>query len=372
MFRLRRLAIVVGAALASASAASEVPAAIDFTDLGFASSAALDIGPDGRILGVRSDADGFRVVLWQDGHALSVLNSNPLSSAWRARLAPDQGVALTGTLGGESLERALLITGGGDIVPLGDPGSRAFAPTSAHGAVGSVLMDAGAAGAIFTLGESAHILPLPDASESAGLDINATGTILALTRDAWGTPSTWLIDGQRRSSLIADGVEPSALSDAGAIVGTRSDTNTPVLITPERSILDLPMVPGALGATPNDINNHAVVVGDAIIFDEFFLPTTRAWAWTASHGVIDLTALAPEGWTLLTADGINDAGQIVGRAEYQGFTTAYRLTLVPAPSASFLLALAILGIGRSQRITCRTRTRPGRSCRRAVRPSRVA
>lgn len=349
MFRLHRLAIVVGAALAGASGALGSPVIVDFADLGFASSAALDIGPDGRILGIRSDADGFRVVLWRDGHALSVLNSDPLSSAWRVRLAPDQGVTLTGTLAGESLERALLITGNGDIVPLGDPGSRAFAPTSDLGAVGSVLTDTGLIGARFALGEPPDILPLPDAIESAGLDINAPGSILALTRDALGTPSAWLIDGQRGSSLIADGVEPSALSDSGAIVGTRSDTNTAVLITPERSIIDLPMISGAFGASPNDISNHAVIVGDALIFDEFFLPTTRAWAWTASHGVIDLTALAPEGWTLLTADGINDAGQIVGRAEYQGIATGYRLTLVPTPSASSIVLLSLLGLNRRGR-----------------------
>ena len=374
MSALRRIALTATLALAGAPAAIGSPLIVDFADLGFASSAALDIGPDGRVVGIRSDLDGFRAVLWQNGHALSVLNSTPLASAWRARLAPNNSVTLTGTLAGESLERALLITSGGEIVPLGAPGSRALAPTSQPGAVGAVLTDTGLVGARLALGEPPDILPLPDAHDSSAIDINGLGSILAVSRDALGTPSTWLIEAQRTASLIADAVEPAALNDHAAIVGTRSDTNSPILITPDRSIVEIPLLPGALGATPNDINNHSVIVGDALVFDEFFLPTTRAWAWTESHGVIDLTTLAPDGWTLLTADSINDAGQIVGRAEYQGITTGYRLTLIPAPSTLALIPLSLLATGHRKRspLTSRTRTRPGPSCRRAARPSRVA
>ncbi|MDX2036309.1 MAG: hypothetical protein SFX72_06630 [Isosphaeraceae bacterium] len=54
------------------------------------------------------------------------------------------------------------------------------------------------------------------------------------------------------------------------------------------------------------------------------------------NDLIDQTA----GWRLLSAEGINDAGQIVGFGTFAGQTRAFVLTAVPEPSN---LVLSISG-----------------------------
>ncbi len=318
----------------------EVGGSTDLIDLGFAPSSTLDIDSSGRIVGVRSDADGFRVVLWQDGLAVPI-HADPLASAWRPRLSVSGAITLTGTLPGESLEQALLLHSS-EIIPLAPPGSRALAPMGA-GAVGTITLSRSTIAAVFSPDHSPTPIPLTDHSitESAAIDANNSGDILITSRNSVGETSAWIVDHEGIAAEIAAGIEPDAINDQRDIVARRVDTNSPVLITPSPTILDLPTLPGSFGSTPNDISNTGIIVGDALVFDDFFLPTTRAWAWSDATGLLDLTTLAPEGWTLLTADALNDHGQIVGRAEHHGVITGYRLTLVPAPATLALAPLTI-------------------------------
>lgn len=344
---LARLALAATAALATAQISRAAIAYL--TDLGFTPSSTLDIGADSRIVGVRSDADGFRVVLWQN-NTTSILHTDPLDAAWRPRLSISHRVTLTGTLPSESLERALLLHANG-VIPLGDPGSRALAPLGVHGAVGRITPVRGTTAAIFSPDQPPTPISLPDPNitEAQAIDANSFGDILISSRDAGNNPTTWLFDADGSATRIADGVEPAAMNDGGEIIARRIDTDTPVLITSTRSMFDLPTLAGSFGSTPNDISNTGIIVGDALVFDDFFLPTTRAWAWSEATGLLDLTALAPEGWTLLTADALNDQGQIVGRAEHHGVITGYRLTLVPTPATLALAPIAWFTSSRTRR-----------------------
>jgi hypothetical protein len=61
--------------------------------------------------------------------------------------------------------------------------------------------------------------------------------------------------------------------------------------------------------------------------------------YTASDGMLDLNSLV-SGWVIETANGINNAGQIVGLASRNGESHAVLLTPVPEPSTFALLMLA--------------------------------
>ncbi len=92
----------------------------------------------------------------------------------------------------------------------------------------------------------------------------------------------------------------------------------------------------------NDINNNGVVVGNS---DGF------AFIWDETNGMRNLNDLisAGSGWTLTSANGINDAGQIVGTASYEGQIYGFLLdysptSAVPEPLTCILLALSSIAI----------------------------
>src|SRR5437762_1541669 len=63
--------------------------------------------------------------------------------------------------------------------------------------------------------------------------------------------------------------------------------------------------------------------------------STRAFIWTESEGMLDLNNLlgaSGTGWTLDTPQGINNAGQILTSAWFNGQYRAALLTPVPEPS----------------------------------------
>jgi hypothetical protein len=71
---------------------------------------------------------------------------------------------------------------------------------------------------------------------------------------------------------------------------------------------------GDVTVSANAINDHGVIVGNP------------AFRYQGSS-VIDLNSLvAGSGWTLLTATGINNSGQIVGQGIINGTRRGYLLT----------------------------------------------
>ena len=90
---------------------------------------------------------------------------------------------------------------------------------------------------------------------------------------------------------------------------------------------DLGRFPGSIATGPpccHTINNYGVIVGisiDATTYNE------RAIIWQGKTAV-DINTLIPQnsGWYLECAQGINDAGEIVGFGTINGSTHAFRLT----------------------------------------------
>jgi len=99
---------------------------------------------------------------------------------------------------------------------------------------------------------------------------------------------------------------------------------------------------GTLGGDTSratDVNNLGQVVGASEDADG----NQVAFFWSEETGMIDLMELLKDdvtGWTsLFVADGINDAGQIVGTGIYEGETRGFVLT-IPGPGGLVLLVIA--------------------------------
>lgn len=114
------------------------------------------------------------------------------------------------------------------------------------------------------------------------------------------------------------------INDAGTIVGFANDGNGPwnaAIFTLDRNnpVVSLGTLPELENSEAYDINESGVIVGAA--WDDDFLLEPRAWVYLDGE-MHDLNDFLPPGqteWaTLLSAEGVNDGGAIVG----YGVTTA--------------------------------------------------
>lgn len=104
-----------------------------------------------------------------------------------------------------------------------------------------------------------------------------------------------------------------------------------------------------------DINNQNVAVGIYYGLGTRPLLWSEALLGSEPAGLVDLNTLLPENsdWTLISASGINDSGQITGWGFLDGEPLAYRLDPVPEPSTWALFGLGgfvFLGVRRFARI----------------------
>ncbi|NIR03362.1 MAG: PEP-CTERM sorting domain-containing protein, partial [Gemmatimonadales bacterium] len=93
-----------------------------------------------------------------------------------------------------------------------------------------------------------------------------------------------------------------------------------------------------------DINDSGQVVGWSKLSDTNF----RALLWDADGGMSDLNDLldgSATGWTLASAEGINNLGQIAGVGFHDGQVRAFLLTPVPEPSSALAVLYGLGGLG---------------------------
>ncbi|HLY17862.1 MAG TPA: hypothetical protein VKR61_11605 [Bryobacteraceae bacterium] len=124
----------------------------------------------------------------------------------------------------------------------------------------------------------------------------------------------------------------TSINDRGDVVGwacVGPDTNPATCIehaflwTRETGMQDLGLYPGSIANGPpccHTINNRGQVVGTAI--DANFNETALVWQGKVP---VDLNTLIPpnSGWRLECAQGVNDAGEIVGFGTMNGSTHAF-------------------------------------------------
>jgi probable HAF family extracellular repeat protein len=148
-----------------------------------------------------------------------------------------------------------------------------------------------------------------------------------------------------------------------SVVGTVSPTSSTAMyrgfLWDNGVMNELPILstqPTFIHSEARDINDAGLAVGYVSRF--FNAPSFGGAAvlWRGGQ-IFDLNALISpgSGWNLLSAEGINDAGDIVGFGTFQGQTRAFLLTAVPEPSSWALLAVGGVAILLGRRVTGRFR-----------------
>lgn len=322
--------------------------------LGKASPAFLGLGPTDLVAGAWLIPGGgpTRAFLWDDGDFIALPSFEPGGDCQaRAVNAKGQVVGTAHrTFGGFSFSEACLWEGERliDLGPFDGAGSSAAAINDAGQVVGFFWLRSemaslreGALGRAmlgfrWEKGHRTRLQPLAGGHGSAANGINSRGETVGWSGTADGGTHAvrWVGDDAQDLGSLPDQAnsQAMAINDRGQVVGTavgagevrREETVLPnggkqVRISPvpgkaahavlweNGKITDLGCLDGH-GTTPHAINTKGQVVGEAGILEG----KPRAFLWENGK-LVDLNTLIPaeSGWTVYSAHGINDSGQII-------------------------------------------------------------
>lgn len=338
--------------------------AYTFADLGLLRSgddfsSANDINAAGEVVGVSGSLTIERAILWQRG---ATIDLGPLPGGFTSMA---QGINNRGQIvGGARLESTddlrvfhAAIWNDRAITPLEElPEAResmAFAINALGQAVGYSDAPGGRRPVVWIGGE---VSPLSsDVGEAQ--DINNRGQVVGTV----GTSAVRWELGTSGDTLLGDlpgGADSStafAINQTGQIVGQGSAADgVHAFLWSNGIMIDLGVLPGSETSRAFDINDRGQVVGTS---RDGGIAANRAFLWENGE-MFDLNALVDDldGWLLLSAQAINNRGQIVGQAFSADLSEfhAFLLTPVPEPRAAGLLLLGLLGVRAVRRLRSRT------------------
>jgi probable HAF family extracellular repeat protein len=325
---------------------SRTPSTFSLTDLGIETEA-FAINNSGKVVGDKSVP--YRVpVIWNGGVAtdLGVLNGMPSGIAYSIN---NSGKAVGHLSGVPSILRAIMWNG---TVPT-DLGSLSGMPaTTANGINGRGQVVGFSAASccvpghatLWNRGNITDLGTLPGGSISNAYAINDIGQIVGNSNTSSGLFHATLWKGTTPSDLGSLGGNgsfsiASDINNTGLVVGFSyigGSARATLWNIKTNSMTDLGTLPGGAVSFARGINQRGQIVGGSY--------TTSAGAQHAtiwdSGVLIDLNTLLDStaiGWILQDATGINNAGQIVGNALFNGQHHAYLLT--PCPSCTVVPTL---------------------------------
>jgi probable HAF family extracellular repeat protein len=320
-------------------------------------SAAGDVSVDGQVVGFSEYGNTIHAFLWAPSHGM--IDLSPASPGFSQALAINSSGQVAGWLSSGNSDSAFIWTQQNGIRALPSP-------TPSPGAIASDLNDQGEVvgyvrdinaldRAIFwnAAGYAQELGDLPGGSfNSAALDINNLGQIVGTGTTESGQHAVLWSSSLHIRDLgdLPGGIEKSiatSINDDGIVVGwgESSQGQRAFIWTETLGMRALDLTPALFTRSlAIDINSVGVVVGEG---------TTnrgeRAFIWSEGDGGRDLNDLLDatgDGWQLITANAINDRGQIVGRGiNHQGASHAFLLTPIPELSAYWLFLFVIGVVG---------------------------
>jgi probable HAF family extracellular repeat protein len=247
-----------------------------------------------------------------------------------------------------------------DLGTLGGPHSFGYGINDSGQVVGYSYLPSGYRHAfLYSSGEMRDLGTL-GGNESFGNGINSAGQVVgSATKTDDGLGHAFLYSNgimQDLGSLGGQNAGALAINDVGQVVGTAQSLlglNHAFLYTNGR-MQDLGTLGGNYGYA-QAINNAGLIVGSAST------PTDALHAMLYQNGQMqDLNDYIDpnSGWTLISANGINDLGQIVGYGYYQGQQWAFLLTPTPLTVTTASLAGGVVGSVYSQTLAAGGGTPP--------------
>ncbi len=353
---------------------------VDLGTLGGTQSFALDVNNNRQVTGnslVTSDPGStgslLRAYLWTSG---SMTNLGPLPDAGSNRFARGYALNDSGTVVGEfnnDVPRAFVYSAGSM------KGLRRLAGDNDNGVAhdinnNNVIVGISSNGSAsrptqWTFNGKTYVptdlgtIAGTTTSTGRGWAINGSGTVVGQSQNAASTsqPTRWIGGVATNLGSLGDGTRfghAYGLNNTGLIVGATQTGQTVGILTGTSSttaitrafrwqdgaMTELPpfnlyVSPGNTGSDTNyhseakDVNDARLVVGNSQR-----IASSPAVATIWLNGVaIDLNTLIPagSGWTLRSAEGINDQGDIVGFGTFNGSTRAFMLTAEPPAAFGF-------------------------------------
>ncbi len=196
---------------------------------------------------------------------------------------------------------------------------------------------------LYSNGVENNLGTFPVGSNTYPLSINGNGQVVGYTYQTGitGEQPFLISNGTTQIFGLSGGFQ--MINASGQEVGGHylSDTVWHALLNRNGTMTDLETLGGS-NSWAYGINTAGQVVGDA------YTPGGADHAFLYSNGTMtDLNSLIDPhlGWTLETAQAINDKGQIVGwGTNASGQTEAFLLSPLPEPSSVMLAALGFIGL----------------------------
>jgi uncharacterized membrane protein len=294
-------------------------------------SAARDINEDGKIAGYMAASGGAHAALWDANLVRTDLHQSLSGIRSEAFSINDEGVVVgfTQSAGAFPLGFVYHPVEGVEIFSInGAFSSRAFS-VNQHRAIAASALGSSTQQAILRKEGQDQLLPhLPTGQFGQIVAVNNSGHAAGFSDQA---------DGQELACCWINGVATSlghlgggqsqafAINNFGYVVGTSlNDQPNEARQEPEQAGTDY------LGA------NNTLEQGDAIVDHD----RARAFLWNGDS-MIDLNDSLPldSGWILLSAEDINDRGQIVGYGIKGGKLRGFLLTPTAQPTPDLALTL---------------------------------
>lgn len=155
-------------------------------------------------------------------------------------------------------------------------------------------------------------------------------------------------DGNQFSEAFAINGDEVVVGYSNLVIGT-STRNRGFVWTELTGLVEL----GTLGfnhSRATDINNKGQIVGNATAFAGNASFGGAAFLYENGNQFnLNSLLVNPAGWTLLSAEGINEQGQIIGFGTFNGQTRAFLLNPIPEPATASLALLSMLTLMRRSR-----------------------